>query len=100
MGKRIRVTPQDLEAASKRVLEISQSYREIYTQLLQTASTMGAAWEGEDNLAFVNQINGFTDKLKAMSDKLETASRALDQIKTNYVQRQEANIAQVSKLTN
>lgn len=100
MAKRIRVTPQELETASKKVQAISESYTEIYTQLMQQASTMGEAWEGADNIAFVNQITGFTDELRAMADKLSHASQALNTIKMNYVQRQEHNIASVKKLVN
>jgi len=100
MGKRIRVTPQELDAASKKLAELSETYTGIYTQLLQVAGTMGEAWEGEDNLAFVDQINGFNDDLKNMANKLQTASQALEQQKTNYVTTQENNTVQVRKLSN
>lgn len=100
MGKRIRVTPQELETASKKFAELSDTYTGIYTQLMQVASTMGEAWEGEDNLAFVDQINGFNEELKNMADKLLTASQALDQQRANYVATQDNNTAQVRKLTN
>lgn len=100
MGKRIRVTPQELEAASKKFAALSDTYTGIYTELMQVASTMGEAWEGEDNLAFVDQITGFTDDLKNMADKLQTASQALEQQRTNYVTAQETNTASVRKLTN
>jgi WXG100 family type VII secretion target len=100
MGKRIRVTPQELEAASKNLAGLSESYTGIYTQLMQVAGTMGEAWEGEDNLAFVEHINGFTDDLKSMADKLHHASQALEQQRSNYVTTQENNKVQVKKLTN
>jgi WXG100 family type VII secretion target len=100
MGKRIRVTPQDLETASKKLAELSESYTSIYTQLMQAASTMGEAWEGEDNLAFVDQINGFNDDLKSMADKLLTASQTLETQRANYASIQDSNTVQVRKLTN
>lgn len=100
MGKKIRVTPQELDIASKKIAGLSETYTGIYTQLLTIAGTMGEAWEGEDNLAFVDQINGFNEELKAMADKLMTASQALDNQRANYVATQEHNIAQVRKLTN
>jgi uncharacterized protein YukE len=61
---------------------------------------MGSAWEVEDNLAFVDQINGFNDDLKSMADKLQTASQALETQRTNYAQMQDSNTAQVRRLTN
>jgi WXG100 family type VII secretion target len=100
MGKRIRVTPQELDAASKKLAQLSETYTGIYTQLMQAAGTMGEAWEGEDNLAFVDQINGFNDDLKNMATKLQTASQALEQQRTNYVNTQENNTVQVRKLSN
>lgn len=100
MGKRIRVTPQELETASKKIAELSETYTGIYNQLMQAASTMGEAWEGEDNLAFVDQINGFNDDLKSMADKLLTASQALETQRANYAAIQDSNTAQVRKLTN
>lgn len=101
MGKQISVSSfSKMEEASKRLQTISETYTQIYQQLMQNAETMGSAWEGADNLAFVEQIKGFTDKLKAMADKLHAASTALDAQRANYVARQEDNIAQVKKLTN
>ncbi|SDM84924.1 WXG100 family type VII secretion target [Bacillus sp. OK048] len=100
MGKVIRVTPQELETASKKIAELSETYTGIYTQLMQVAGTMGAAWEGEDNLAFVDQISGFNDDLKSMADKLLTASQALETQRANYAAMQDSNTAQVRKLTN
>ena len=100
MGKRIRVTPEELKKASTQLEGISKDYTSLYNQLMREATTMGEAWEGEDNLAFVNQISGFCEELKAMADKLQTASDALLQQKENYQNRQEANIAQVKKLAN
>ena len=101
MGKQISVASfDDMAKASQKLQSLSETYTEIYTQLMQKAGTMGAAWEGADNLAFVEQINGFTEELKAMAAKLSTASQALDKQRANYVARQDNNITQVKKLVN
>ena len=101
MGKQISVSSFDeMAKASQKLQELSESYTEIYSQLLQEANTMGAAWEGADNLAFVDQINGFTEELKTMAQKLSVASQALDKQRANYVARQDNNITQVKKLVN
>jgi len=101
MGKTISVASfEDMAKASQKLQSISESYTEIYTHLMQEANTMGTAWEGADNLAFVDQINGFTEELKAMATKLSIASQALDKQRANYVARQDHNIAQVKKLVN
>lgn len=101
MGKIISVASfEDMAKASQKLQELSETYTEIYSQLLQEANTMGSAWEGADNLAFVEQINGFTEELKAMASKLSLASLALDKQRANYVARQDDNITQVKKLVN
>lgn len=100
MASRIRVSPAELESASKKIAAIAEEYTSIYTQLMQQAQTMGSAWEGADNLAFVEQISGFCEELKSMTTKLETASTALNTQAQNYIGRQDDNVAQVRKLTN
>lgn len=101
MGKIISVASfEDMAKASQRLQALSETYTEIYTQLMQEANTMGTAWEGADNLAFVERINGFTAELKNMADKLSLASQALEKQRANYVARQDNNITQVNKLVN
>ena len=101
MGKQISVSSFDeMAKASQKLQEISNNYTEIYTQLMQEAQSMGAAYEGADNLAYVEQITGFTEELKMMADKLSVASQALEKQRANYVARQDANIEQVKKLVN
>ena len=101
MGKVIHVASfDDMGKAAKTLQNLSETYTQIYTQLLQEASTMGSAWDGADNLAFVERINGFTDELKAMAEKLHTCSVTLDTQRANYVERQESNITTVNKLIN
>jgi len=101
MGKTISVASfEDMAKASQKLQALSETYTEIYTQLMQEASTMGSAWEGADNIAFVEQITGFTEDLKMMASKLSAASQALDKQRANYVARQDNNITQVKKLAN
>ena len=100
MGKTFSVDPQVLLNASTTIEGISNSYSDIAQQLMQKAQTMGAAWDSEDNLAYVSQITGFTDDLKAMAAKLMTASQTLKQQSTNYTTRKDDNISSVKKLAN
>ncbi len=100
MGKRIRVTPEEMEKASNSLKTISETYTEIYKKLFQEVGTMGEAWEGEDNIAFVNQINGFCEELKQMADKIMLASTTLKQQKDNYVTTQQNLVTEVKKLAN
>ncbi len=101
MGKNINVESFDeMAKASKKLQEISDSYTSISKQLMQEASTMGTAWEGADNLAFVEKITGFTEELQAMAAALSNASQIIEQQRVNYVGRQDDNIVVVGKLAN
>ncbi len=100
MGKVIKVTPEELGKASKSLIEMSANYTEIYQKLIQQAETMGAAWEADDNLAFVTQIKGFCQELATMADKLNTAGETLEKQKANYESRRDNNTTAVKKLTN
>ena len=101
MGKTISVASfEEMANAAKKLQTLSETYAEISAQLMQEASTMGSAWEGADNLAFVERITGFNEELKAMAAKLSAASQALDKQRANYVARQDDNITQVQKLVN
>lgn len=100
MGKTFTVDPQALTDASSKLNDISGNYTDISAQLMEKAQTMGSAWDSEDNLAFVSQITGFCDDLKAMASKLTQASETVAAQSNNYKRHCEDNIAQVKKLTN
>ena len=94
------VDPPELHKTSQTFTKLSGEYKDVYTRLMNTASTMGEAWKSADNLAYVDQINGFCDELKAMTDHLEQAAKALEQQAANYETTRDDNIASVKKLVN
>ena len=100
MGKNITVTPEELVSASKKLQQHSQNYTDIYKQLLQKVNSMADAWQGEDNLKFVDKINGLTNDLQSIANKLTNASEILLKQSENYTQRQQANINAINKLQN
>lgn len=101
MGKDINVQSfSDMANASQKLASMSEEYKQLSNQLMQKCQDMGAAWEGADNQAFVEQISGFTQELDQMSQQLQTDADTLKKQKENYEQRQDDNISQVSKLAN
>ena len=64
------------------------------------AKTMGSAWKSDDNLAFVEQIDGLTQDLKNMATHLDNAGVALDLQAKNYEATRDNNIAGVRQLAN
>lgn len=99
MGKTIKVIPEELAKASQKLQDLSTNYTDIYTQLMEEATTI-RSWSGEDSAAFVEQISGFCDNLKSMADKLSSASSTLEKQRANYVDRQQNIITEVKKLPN
>ena len=94
------VDPPELHKAAQALHQQSTDYDTLYRQLINAASTMGEAWKATDNLAFVEQITGFCDELKAMTEHLEQTSKALDQQAKNYEDTRDANITGVKQLQN
>ncbi|MCL2813453.1 MAG: WXG100 family type VII secretion target [Oscillospiraceae bacterium] len=97
---KLTVDPPVLHEISKKFSELSGEYTNVYNSLMRTASTMGEAWKAADNLAFVEQINGFCDDLQFMADHLLQASEALRQQAENYEITRENNIVNVRQLVN
>ena len=94
------VDPPELRKASQKFSQLSEDYTNVYNRLMNTASTMGEAWNAADNLAFVEQIKGFCDDLKAMADHLTQASQALEMQAANYESTRDNNITGVKQLAN
>ena len=94
------VTPAELGKAANQLRSISENYTSLYKSLFEKVQAMGAAWDADDNLAFVSQINGFCDYLQNMALKFQTAASALDMQKQNYEDRMTSNVTEVKKLIN
>ena len=97
---RFVVDPPELHSASQKFTQLAGEYTTLYNRLMNTASTMGDAWKAADNLAFVDQITGFCDDLKAMTDHLEQAAKALEQQAFNYETTRDNNVSGVRQLVN
>lgn len=97
---RIVVAPPELHAASGAFSQLAGEYSQVYQNLLNTANTMGSAWQAADNLAFVEQINGFCAALNKMVQHLEQASQALTAQANNYESARDHNVTSVRTLVN
>ena len=97
---RLTVDPPELHDAAGRISQLAEEYFSVYTRLLNTASTMGEAWRAADNLAFVDQINGFCNELNAMVMHLRQSSEALTRQAQNYETTRDNNTSSVRTLAN
>lgn len=97
---KIVVDPPELHKTSQSFTQLAGDYTSVYNRLINAASTMGEAWKAADNLAYVEQINGFCEELKAMAQHLEQAAAALEQQALNYEKTRDNNITGVKQLAN
>lgn len=100
MGKSFKVETTELEKVSRQLQECSDNYKRLYEQIFEKVATMGEAWKGDDNIKFVDQINGFCKEMQDMATKLSVASQTLHQIKQNYEDHVQRNVQAASKLSN
>lgn len=96
----VMVDPPELHNAAATFRSLSEEYKTVYDRLLNCARTMGEAWNAADNLAYVDQINGFCEELQAMQTHIEQAATALDQQAKNYEDTRDTNITSVRQLQN
>lgn len=92
------VDPAALKNTASKLSAASSEYERIYRQLLQTATSMGAAYDSADNKKFVTSIEGCCSALQAMADKLQFASEALTKASDNYSSTEEHNAQQAGRL--
>lgn len=90
----------EMERVSKSLKRISENYMVLYNKMYKDVAMTSEAWEGDDQLAYVDQINGFCDELKAMAEQINLASETLEQQKTNYIEHIADNVSQIKKATN
>lgn len=94
------VDTQAMRTAAQKFTSLSEEYTTVYTRLMNAAQTMGDAWNSADNQAFVEQITGFCEDLKAMANHLQQGSQALNQQAQNYEDARNNNITAVKQLAN
>ena len=96
----LKVDPVELHSASQRLIQMAADYTTVYNRLMNAATNMGEAWKAADNLAFVDQIQGFCDDLKSMFQHLENGAKALDMQAASYETVRDGNVTGVRRLAN
>lgn len=100
MAKDIQVTPDMLDQAAVRIDGLSEDYKRLYEQMYSETSAMASSWDGADNVAFVNQIDGFKDDLAKMHDLMNAYAEFLRKSAKAYRDTQNAVIQEAKKLAN
>ncbi len=87
----------DMKNTASFLREQSEEYTQIYKQLIEAASTMGAAWDDPANKQYVASINECTTQLRAMAEKLDAVAEIINKQAQGYINLSEANVAAVPK---
>lgn len=100
MARVIEVTPSQLDTAAGKIESLAADYKTQYDLLYSETSAMAASWNGEDNLAFINQIEGFKDDFEKMRTLMMEYAEFLKQSAKSYRDTQDAITAAARKLAN
>ncbi len=100
MAQTIMVTPELLESTAASIEGLANEYKAQYTELYATTGALAQTWTGEDNVAFVNQIEGFKDDLNTMYNRMNQYAEYLRITAKSYRDTQEAIAKQARTLMN
>ena len=96
---KIVVTPQELISTAGLIEGLAGDYAQLYTALFSDVSSLRTAWQGKDNQAFTQQIEGFRNDFKEMKALMDAYAKFLKDAANSYISTQEAVIDAVSKLS-
>ena len=99
-ARNILVTPEQLEATAGNIEGLAADYQSQYTTLYSKTNDLASTWQGEDNIAFVNQIAGFQDDLKNMHTLMLQYAEFLRASAKTYRTTQENVVANAKALVN
>ncbi len=98
--KTIFVEPAVLQNSAAAVDDLKSQYQDHVSKLYQYIEVMSSSWQGSDNLAFVNQIQGYYDDFQRIGMVLSQYSDFLKRSAIAYQQTQQELASMASKLTN
>ncbi|UFT99203.1 WXG100 family type VII secretion target [Radiobacillus kanasensis] len=100
MSRSITVNPDKLNQAAGKIEQEAADYKQLYDRLFNEVDGMGAAWQGQDNMAFVTQIKGFMEDFNKMESLMRQYSEFLRLSAKTYQETQNEVIHAAKRLTN
>lgn len=98
MGTTIRVEPARLTSTAGQIDNAAAEYQKLYNQLYSDVGAMRSGWQGRDNLAFTDQIEGFRDDFDMMKKLMDEYSLFLKSAAEKYEATQQAIVDGASRL--
>ena len=100
MARKIEVTPEQLETTAGRIENLAAEYKTQYDLLYTETNAMASTWNGKDNLAFTDQIDGFKDDFEKMHDLMLQYADFLRKSAKAYRDTQDTIVTEARKLVN
>lgn len=100
MGNQLRVEPDVLDSTAQKISVQASDYETSYQKLFSEVDGMAAVWQGEDNLAFVERVNGFREDFQHMTALMREYSEFLKKSATSYRTTQQDVAAKARTLAN
>jgi WXG100 family type VII secretion target len=96
VGHQIRANPAQLRAVADAVAPAAAEYRKLYSKLYSDIDRLKAGWQGADQQAYVQQIEGFKEDFEAMAVLMEMYSDFLREAAKTYQQAQDQSASRAA----
>ena len=100
MARTIQVTPEQLETAAGKIEGLAADYKQQYDALYNKTGAMASTWRGKDNVAYIDQIDGFKDDFEKMRALMVAYADFLRKSAKAYRDTQNTITEQARKLVN
>jgi WXG100 family type VII secretion target len=100
MARTIKVTPEELRSAAQKIESLSADYETQYNSLYREMDSMESAWQGKDNVSYIEQIRGFKDDFENMKSLMDQYATFLRNSAKAYDDTQNAITEEATKLAN
>ena len=100
MARNILVTPEQLEIAAGSIEGLAGDYKTQYDLFYSKTNAMATTWSGNDNVAFIKQIDGFKDDFEKMHALMHDYAIFLRKSAKAYRDTQCAVVSGAQKLVN
>lgn len=94
----IYVQPEELEASAGKMESHNDEYLSNMMQLFSTVETLGATWQGKDNLAYTNAISKLETDFRQLSHLCMQYADFLKSSASAYRQTQDELFEQASRI--
>ena len=96
----ISVNPQEVRDRAGDIVKYADNYKDAYEELYKKAKALDQQWQGKDNRAYYEQIEGFRDDLGNMFELMKAYAKHLQDAADTYETTQTAIEQNARKLQN